>query len=305
MESTALGETFTYQTSTHNFTVKWCALGDTSHPPLIFVHGTPWSSRVWAPYAVTLSRHYRVYLFDNPGFGESPLGLSLPEKQENGLISEASALDANLAQQSEVFAALYKNWQQDWREGRLAHVVAHDHAGIMTIRATLLHGCQYASLCQIDVVSIGPFGKPLFKLVDEQRSTFEQLPLSTFKGIIDGYINDAAHYQLSPETLNTLRSPWLRDGGQAGFVRQLRQANWRSTDGLEDRYGEIGQAMPVKIIWGAEDKWIPVETAERLGKALGAQEVTVIPGAGHLIMFDQGEALGVELALWLAKVTKH
>ena len=43
-----------------------------------------------------------------------------------------------------------------------------------------------------------------------------------------------------------------------------------------------------------------MESAESLGYALKAKEVVVIEGAGHLVMYDQGERLGVELGLWLS-----
>ncbi|MDQ1083889.1 MULTISPECIES: alpha/beta fold hydrolase [Microbacterium] len=38
---------------------------------VVLCHGTPWSSRVWAQVARELSRDYRVFLWDMPGYGES------------------------------------------------------------------------------------------------------------------------------------------------------------------------------------------------------------------------------------------
>merc|ERR1712093_161743 len=96
-------EIFNYETATHSYAIHWSTLGDSASPPLIFVHGTPWSSRVWIPFALSLARKFHVYLFDNPGFGESPLGLPLPGKEDT--ITKMVALDADLSQQSEVFAA--------------------------------------------------------------------------------------------------------------------------------------------------------------------------------------------------------
>jgi pimeloyl-ACP methyl ester carboxylesterase len=293
-----LTHTFEYQSTSHSFKIKWGCLGDPQSPPLVFVHGTPWTSRVWTPYAIALSRRFRVYLFDNPGFGQSPL----EEKLSNSAWKshdKVSELDADLARQSEAFAALFHSWQKEW-DNKRAHVVAHDHGGLMTLRAHLLHGCQYASLCLIDVVAIGPFGQSLFKVVAENPGHFEQLPGSAFEGILESYIRQAAFYDLSKETMNMLKSPWLNnDGGQSGFIRQLCQANWRNTDAVEGRYAEVGENIPVKIVWGAQDDWIPVETAERLCKALHAKEVAIIENAGHLIMYDQSAELGVELGAWL------
>jgi pimeloyl-ACP methyl ester carboxylesterase len=299
-DPTTLAETFHYENATHNYNIKWCSLGNPDNPVVVFIHGTPWSSRVWKPFALALSRQFHVYLFDNPGFGDSPLEQELVGKifKPNDKVKE---LDADLARQSEAFGALYKSWEKTWN-GRKAHIIAHDHAGLMSLRAYLLHDCQYASLCLIDVVSIGPFGQPLFKTVAENPQHFQQLPNMAFEGILESYIRNAAHEELSKDTMQALKAPWMKEGGKAGFIRQLCQADSRSTEDVEGRYGEVGQDIPVKIIWGAEDNWIPVETATRLGKALQAKEVVRIEQAGHLIMYDQPAELGVELGTWLRAV---
>ena len=56
------------------------------------------------------------------------------------------------------------------------------------------------------------------------------------------------------------------------------------------------------VVWGVEDRWIPVETAGRLRDRLNARELVLIEGAGHLVMYDQPGRLGVELGWWLNEV---
>ncbi|CAO2647454.1 Nn.00g083760.m01.CDS01 [Neocucurbitaria sp. VM-36] len=301
-DPTSLTQTFHYENSTHSYDINWCSLGDPKSPPLVFIHGTPWSSRVWAPFALALSRQFHVYLFDNPGFGDSPLERDLPGKDFKPA-TKVAELDADLARQSEVFAALFKSWEEGW-ESQRAHVVAHDHAGLMSLRAYLLHECRYASLCLVDVVAIGPFGQPLFKTVAEHPGHFLQLPDMAFEGILESYIRNAAFSELSKNTMEVLKAPWLKEGGKAGFIRQLCQANSRSTEAVEGRFAEVGQEIPVKVIWGVDDNWLPVETATRLANALRAKEIVTIEQAGHLVMYDQPGQLGVELGRWLSVVGK-
>ncbi|KAJ5919675.1 hypothetical protein N7454_009510 [Penicillium verhagenii] len=294
-----LTQTFQYSSSTHSYNVRWTSFGDKSCPPLVFVHGTPWSSRVWHVYAQSLAKYFHVYLFDNPGFGTSPLGKPLPGKEDD--ITKEAALDADLSAQSEVFSVLYKFWAETWGP-RKAHVIAHDHGGLMSLRAHILHGCEFASLCLINVVALGPFGQPLFKLIAEHEEVFLALKGPVFEGIVQSYIRDAAHSDLKRETMETLKNPWVStEEGRRGFVRQMVQANSRSTEEVEGRYPEVGKAIPVRIIWGKEDRWIPVETAFRLGESLNAQDVVLIDGAGHLVMYDQEGKLGVELGWWLSQ----
>ncbi|BCS28771.1 alpha/beta fold hydrolase [Aspergillus puulaauensis] len=300
-----LSSTFHHSTSTHSYSIRWTSLGNATSPPLIFVHGTPWSSLVWHTYAKPLSKNFHVYLFDNPGFGQSPLGTPLPEKKET--ITKQAALDADLAQQSEVFAALYNFWSQTWGPGQVkAHVIAHDHGGLMALRTHLVHGCAFASLCLINVVALGPFGQPLFKLIAENEGVFNSLTGPVFEGVVESYIRDAAFTELSRETMEVLKRPWVEsEEGRRGFVRQMVQANSRSTEEVEGRYHEVGNKMPVLVVWGEEDRWIPVETAARLKDRLNARDVVLVEGAGHLVMYDQPGKLGVELGWWLSSVSIH
>jgi pimeloyl-ACP methyl ester carboxylesterase len=296
----ALTNSFRYENATHSYDIKWCSLGSPDNPPVIFIHGTPWSSRVWAPLALALCRKFHVYLFDNPGFGESPLERELDGKVSKS-VNKVAELDADLARQSEVFSALFKSWERDWGNNK-AHVIAHDHAGLMSLRAYLLHDCRYASLCLMDVVAIGPFGQPLFKTVAENPQHFQQLPDMAFEGILESYMRNAAFHELSKDTMQMLKAPWMRERGKAGFIRQLCQAKSRSTEEVEGRYAEVGQQIPVKVIWGTQDNWLPVEVAARLGKALNAKEIVHIEEAGHLIMYDQPAQLGIEIGSWLSSV---
>lgn len=313
-----LDRTFKHATSTQAYSIAYTTLGSHSSPPLVFIHGTPWSSIVWTPFARSLAHDFHVYLFDNPGFGASPLGEALPNVQ----LSEAEALDADLKAQSEVYAALVQHWANDVAEGwngRKPHVVAHDHGGLMAMRGLLVHGLEYASLCLMDVVVIPSKDgkkKPFFELMSENRSVFEDERWSDgsgrlWEGLVEGYIRDAAHEVLDGHVLEKLKEPWTKRGvaGRRGFVRQMVGAARRDVGEVVGRYAEVcggkDRMLPVRIIWGAEDRWLPVETAERLARSLGMDEkgvresVRAIEGAGHLIMYDQPARLGVELGSWL------
>jgi pimeloyl-ACP methyl ester carboxylesterase len=301
-DPTALRHTFHYQNDTHIYDIKWTALGDPNDPPLIFIHGTPWSSRVWQSCAIACSRNFRVFLFDSPGFGESPLERQIPGTTFDPP-NKTIELDADLARQSQVFAALFKSWKKDWGHQR-PHLVCHDIGGYMSLRANLLHGCDYASLCLIDVVAIGPYGQSLFEDVATRPEHFSKLTAPAFEDVVDMYIRKAAFSELPDHVIQMLKVPWLRKGGRSGFLRQLCQANSRSTHDLEGRYIEVGDRIPVKIIWGVNDEWIPLETAGRLATAIGTTDIVEIENAGHLIMYDAATQLCYELGSWLSRFHK-
>jgi pimeloyl-ACP methyl ester carboxylesterase len=47
--------------------------------------------------------------------------------------------------------------------------------------------------------------------------------------------------------------------------------------------------MPVRVLWGAEDRWQPTTYAERLASDIPTAELVVIPGAGHFVIEDAPE----------------
>lgn len=104
-----------------------------------------------------------------------------------------------------------------------------------------------------------------------------------------------------------LCGPWLAGGmqGSDGFLQQMVQAHKRDTGVLEDDYARVGGLSPIKIIWGQDDAWIPVETAQKLKKALNAEQLVIIEEAGHLVQYDQPSKLALEVGLWLGKHSKN
>ena len=62
------------------------------------------------------------------------------------------------------------------------------------------------------------------------------------------------------------------------------------TTKLADRYHELG-ALPVQLIWGADDVWQVVDWAHRLHETIPGSTLHVLDDCGHLVMEDQPEQL--------------
>jgi pimeloyl-ACP methyl ester carboxylesterase len=255
--------------------VRWGRIG--RGPAVVFCHGTPWSSDLWRPVAEALAPHFTVYLWDMPGYGES---------------SKYSEHRVSLDIQGEVLSDLLKVWDL-----RSPHVVAHDYGGAVALRGHLLHGSGYASLALVDVVALRPWGSPFFRLVRDHAEVFTALPPAVHEGALRAYISGASHRGLTPGALEALTRPWLDDVGQAAFYRQIAEADEVYTDQVEPLYPAID--VPVLVVWGRDDGWIPVDRAHRLHELIPGARLTVIEQAGHLIQLDQPEALTAALTQWL------
>lgn len=262
-------------------TVAWDRFGQ--GPALVLLHGTPWSSALWRPVADTLAQDFTVHVFDMPGYGTSSMD---------------GEHDVDLGTQGELFAALL----QEWGLGSDVppHVVAHDIGGAVALRARLLHGARYASLCLVDVVALAPWGSPFFRLVQQHADVFAQLPPALHRGLVEAYVAGASHRGLPADDLAMLVEPWTGERGQAAFYRQVAQADERWTDEIEPLYPTLDE--PVHVVWGADDVWIPVDRAHRLRDLVPGATLTVLPDAGHLVQLDAPEALTADLVRWLRHV---
>lgn len=256
--------------------VAWDRLGQ--GPPVVLVHGTPWSSWSWRRVAWLLSERFTVYVFDLLGFGVS-------DKQPRQ--------DVSLAAHGERLAALLDSWGLE----RPA-VVAHDIGGATALRAHLLHDRPLAALALIDVVALAPWGSPFYRLVREHAAVFEQLPEAIHEGIVRAYVGTAQAGPLDRDLETTLVSPWLDASGQSAFYRQIAQGDQRDTDEIEPLYRQI--TAPTLIVWGEADLWIPLERGRELARRIPSARLEVLPGAGHLVPEEQPDELAHLLAEHLA-----
>ncbi|MFZ0498196.1 MAG: alpha/beta hydrolase [Steroidobacteraceae bacterium] len=260
-----LPETFLFEGQT----VRFGRIGRADRPPLVLVHGTPFSSVVWRRIAPHVAEHRQVFYYDLLGYGRSEM---------------RSGQDVSLAVQGRLFAALLSHWRLIKPD-----VVAHDFGGCTTLRAHLLHGCEYDSLALIDPVALAPWGSPFVRHVRDHEAAFAGLPPYIHAAILPAYIGGAAFHPLPPPTLQLYVEPWMGEPGQAAFYRQIAQMDQRYTDEIESRYGEM--RCPVSIIWGEQDRWIPVERGHELAKRIQGSRLRIVPEAGHLVQEDAPEAL--------------
>ncbi|MEV5612133.1 alpha/beta fold hydrolase [Streptomyces sp. NPDC052225] len=257
--------------------IRWAALGPRDAPPVVLVHGTPFSSYVWRAQARALAAHHRVHVWDLPGYGASEM---------------RAGQDLTLDAQARVLTELLDHWG-------LAEpaVVAHDFGGCVALRAHLLHGAAYSRLALVDPVALAPWGSPTYRLLGEHADVFRQLPADLHEALVHRYISSASRPGLRPDTHARLVEPWLSEAGRDSFYRQIEQNDQRFTDDIQGRYGEL--ELPVLVCWGAEDSWIPVARGHELAGLIPGAELRVIEGAGHLVQEDAPAELTYALGEFL------
>lgn len=258
-----LGERFGFEGDS----VAWDVAGD--GPPLVLIHGTPFSAHVWHRVLPHLAARHRVYRYDLLGYGQS---------------AKRAGQDVSLGVQNRLLGALLDHWQLD----RPA-VLAHDFGGATALRAHLLDGRDFSRLMLVDPVAISPWGSPFVQHVRAHEAAFAGLPAAIQHAVVAAYIAGAAARPLPAEALAPYVAPWTGPQGQPAFYRQIAQMDRAHTDAIADGLGAV--RCTVRLLWGEEDAWIPVDQGRRLARMMPGAEFSTVPGAGHLVQEDAPEAI--------------
>ncbi|WP_445576859.1 Alpha/beta hydrolase family protein [Pseudomonas sp. E141] len=255
--------------------IRYAVHGD--GPPLVFVHGTPFSSYVWHRIAPLFFATHKVYYFDLLGYGQS----AQPDA------------DVSLGVQNQLLAQLLDHWGLDCPD-----VVAHDFGGATALRTHLLNGKHYRSLTLIDPVALSPWGSPFVQHVRQYEAAFSGLPDYIQRAIVPTYIRGAINRQIPDEELAPYVQPWLGETGQAALYRQIAQMDERYTREVEPLYATV--RCPTQILWGEDDQWIPIERGRALQRMIPGAQFHPVPNAGHLVQEDAPEAIVAAVLRFLA-----
>ncbi|TGG92975.1 alpha/beta hydrolase [Natronospirillum operosum] len=270
MDSWELPEVFDYQ----GRSVRYGIVGD--GPPLVCVHGTPWSSFNLRHLIGKLSEHYTVYFHDLLGYGQS-------SKQPG---------DVSLGIQNEVLNQLLDHWGLE-----NPIIVGHDFGGATSLRTHLLNGRRFEKMVLIDPVAIAPWGSPFFRHVNEHEAAFSGIPDYIHEAIVRAYVQTAAFRELDEQTLEGIVRPWTGEEGKPAFYRQIAQANQRYTDEVQRLYAQV--SVPVLILWGREDSWVPLAKGQELESLIPGSTLRVVDDAGHLVIEEKPTELFDEMLSFL------
>ena len=134
-------------------------------------------------------------------------------------------------------------------------------------------------------MAVAPWGSPFFQHIRKHESAFAGVPDYIHEAIVRAYVKTAAFESIEGAALDRIVLPWIEPGGKAAFYRQIAQADQRYTDEVQPLYGQI--TKPVLILWGCEDKWIPLEQGKVLRDMIPGSVLHLITDAGHLVIEEK------------------
>ena len=240
--------------------------------PIVFVHGLSGSWPNWLEQLPVFARNHRVIAMDLPGFGHSPM-----PKEPITISSYARILDGLL----------------DTLEISAATVVGNSMGGFVSAELAIAFPQRVERLVLVSAAGISTYQHRDVERIEPYLRRLAPM-LAAYTGWTAARSDWVARRPgLRNITLGTvtrhpsrlpaaLAAEQLRGAGKPGFIQALR-ANIDYP--IAERLPEI--ACPTLIVWGAEDKVIPVGDADMFERLIPNSRKVIFEGTGHMAMLER------------------
>jgi pimeloyl-ACP methyl ester carboxylesterase len=242
-------------------------------PPLVLVHGTPTNSSIWRNVALRLADRFSVYTYDLPGFGQS-------ERREG--------LGVSISNQAHVLAELVEALDLE-----APSIAGHDIGGATVLRAHLLEGVSFGCIALIDSVALRPWITTTTRHVKAHLDVYETMPTETFEAIVASHLRTATYHQMVEPTIERYLDQWKGESGQKLYLQKDDQLDEVDTADFEPLLPSI--SVPVRIVWGENDVWLPPVMAGRLHELIPTSDLILLPETGHFAMEDSPQEVAATL----------
>jgi pimeloyl-ACP methyl ester carboxylesterase len=122
------------------------------------------------------------------------------------------------------------------------------------------------------------------KHAQKYLEAYRTMPVELYEQIAAMRVRSTTFKPISDEAFNAYLDPWRGRHGQSMWYNRVSYLDESSIARLETKLGPMD--VPVRIIWGAEDTWIPPDQATRLQRYISNADVFIIPQSGHFLMED-------------------
>lgn len=241
-----------------------------SGPPVMLIHGNPDTSELWRPVMDRVKDSVAAIAPDLPGFGRS----GVPEGFDGTLPAMAEYV-AGVADGLEIDRPLHLAVHDFGGPFGLAFAVCHpERVASITVTNTLFHADYswhfWARVWRTPLlgeIALALMKWPLF--LPEVRRGSQKLTRAQIRAMFDR-ITPAAKEMIL--TLYRASDP-------------PRFADW------ERKMIALADSIPVQVLWGEHDPYIPARFADRFGTA----DITHLPGCGHWVPAEDPEIVAEKL----------
>lgn len=273
-----------------NIKIHYQDYGAVNDPTIILLHGAFASSHTFEPWAEVLVAHnFRVILIDLPYHG-----LSGGFDDHITSLRRSSEVVLALAQELNIHSFYIGGNSMgggvSWYTAGNSHIEGIEILGVILIDAVFPNDIERPSQSVSTLLS-RPF--PSWYV---SRMT----PKFVIKYLLNGVYG--SEVEVPESHVNRYYDLLLRKGNRQAILRNTRE-NLTLQDQLERLEFIKSQGIPVLLMWGEEDSWIPVEVSQSFIEILDLDESSVIifNGLGHVPMEEDPERTVLPLLDFLNK----
>lgn len=228
--------------------------------PVVFLHGFPTSGHLWGDVVPLMPPGHRLVVLDLLGYGRS---------------DRPGAHPVDIGAHAERTIALLDELRID-----RACFVGHGIGGGIAQALAVRHAPRVSHVCLIDCVAFDHRPSVGGRLAQTMLPIARFLPARILLAILRrdiarGYI-DPHHAERS---IGLYLRPFCDAAGHAAVVAHIKAL---ARDGMADLTGQLSSiSVPTSLIWGQEDRVVPVSIGRRLQEAIPGATLDVIAGARH------------------------
>jgi 2-hydroxymuconate-semialdehyde hydrolase len=234
---------------------------------VVLLHGFPTSSFLWRAFVPPLAARFRVIAPDLLGYGDSD-----------------KPLDADLTMNAQ--AGYVRELLEDLAVQRFA-VIGHDLGGVVAQLVAVDAGAEALVLLDSAAFDMWPIeGVRMIQATEVEQETPElvdQLVRLTFD------LGSGQAGRITEDVLDAYLAPFAGDDGARGFFRAVRAIDGAGMAGRDDELAALD--IPVFLLWGEDDPFIPIEVAERLNELITTSTLALLPGCSHFVTEDAPETI--------------
>lgn len=236
--------------------------------PIILLHGFFYDSYMWDRNIDVLAEQFKVYALDLWGFGYStrePLDYGYPLYSEQVLLfmDKLGIQRASLAGQS-------------MGGGTAVWFCVHNRQRVNKLLLVDSSAMPHSLPLTGKILNIPGVGEFAWGLNTNfiRRKNLADIFFHDKNLLTDSYIENVTRFQKVK-------------GTTACFLKILRKEFFHT---LSEQINQLsGLDVPILIVWGKQDKGIPVQKGEEMHAILKGSRLEIIDGAGHVPNFEKAE----------------
>jgi pimeloyl-ACP methyl ester carboxylesterase len=233
--------------------------------PIVFIHGSGDSARIWRLQIEALDRDHKIYAIDLPGHGE----------RADTLSEEVSVWD---------YAREARRIIRDELRLEQPIIGGHSLGGAIALTMALEYGAELGGLI---LIGTGARLRVHPDLLEATRSN----PLEAHRQLTKLAVGPTQEQSLPQVIAGEQKEP-----GSTILHRDLAACD------IFDCMARLDEIhLPTLIICGSDDRMTPAKYSQYLHDHIAGSSLSIIPNAGHYVMREQPDMVNEAIREWLVE----